>query len=66
MNVNHSFHLTAVTVREVDAHSPCNSKCLEYNLSSVHHFLSFLAYEHHNFKENDLIVKSQIVAKPDH
>lgn len=67
IKINHSFHLRAkLLLRKVDTYSPGSSKCLERNLSKFHHFPSFLGYEHHNFKENYLMVKSQFIAKPTH
>lgn len=63
MKINYSFHPRAdLLLKEGGAHSPGNSRCLEYNLSKFHHFPSFLAYELYIFKESDLMVNSQIVA----
>lgn len=67
MKINHSFHQKGeLLLREIGAYSIGNSKCLECNLSKFYHFPSFLAYERHNFKENDLMIKFQIAAKPTH
>lgn len=67
MKINHSFHQKGeLLLRETGAYPLGNSECLECNLSKFYCLPSFLAYKHHSFKENDLMMKSQIVAKPAH